>query len=415
MFDTLFHYPRVLARHCEGPAAKERALYLANYATGGAAHSTLLGLAPELLVIARRIDLDGERSIPFSEIEAAADRWVDCQRRHHRVRLANFSKTRFIRTATAWLRFLGRLVEPEEKPTEFAGLVSEFEHYLLDERGLSRHTIDNRCWHVQTFLRWLGLQGTGLAELQLKQVDAFLALKHTQGWCRVSMATAVKALRSFFRHAGEKDWCSPVLAVGVEGPRLFSQESLPEGPKWEDVLQLIASADTNNPKDIRDRAILLLLAVYGLRRGEVVGLTLDDVDWEHDILHVSRPKQRRKQEYPLAVEVGEAILRYLERVRPRIDSRSLFLTTKAPFRPLAPTSLHHVVSTRLQALHISCRGHGPHSLRHACATHLIAEGLSLKQIGDHLGHRSTYATRTYAKVDLAGLRQVADFALGDLL
>ena len=321
MFDTLFHYPRVLARHCEGPAAKERELYLANYASGGAAHSTLLGLAPELLVIARRIDLDGERSIPFSEIEAAADCWVECQRRLHRVRLANFSKARFIRTATAWLRFLGRLVEPEEKPAEFVGLVSEFDHYLRDERGLSRHTIDNRCWHVQTFLRWLDLQGIGLAELQLEQVDVFLALKHTQGWCRVSMATAVKSLRSFFRYGGEKGWCVPVLAVGVEGPRLFSQESLPEGQKWEDVRQLIASADTNSPKDIRDRAILLLLAVYGLRRGEVVGLTLDDVDWEHDILHVSRPKQRCKQEYPLAVEVGEAILRYLERVRPRIGSR----------------------------------------------------------------------------------------------
>lgn len=415
MFDTLFHYPRVLARHCEGPAANERALYLAHFASGGAAHSTLLGLAPELLVIARRIDLDGERSIPFSEIEAAADRWVDCQRRHHRVRLANFSKTRFIRTATAWLRFLGRLVEPEEKPAEFAGLVSEFEHFLHDERGLSRHTIDNRCWHAHAFLRWLGLQGIGLAELQLEQVDAFLALKHTQGWCRVSMATAVNALRSFFRYAGEKGWCAPVLAVGVEGPRLFSQESLPVGPKWEDVQRLIASADTDIPKDIRDRAILLLLAVYGLRSGEVVGLTLDDVDWEHDILHVSRPKQRRKQEYPLAVEVGEAILRYLERVRPRIASRSLFLTTKAPFRSLAPTSMYHVVSTRLQALNISCRKRGPHSLRHACATHLVAEGLSLKQIGDHLGHRSPYATRTYAKVDLAGLREVADFALGDLL
>jgi site-specific recombinase XerD len=139
------------------------------------------------------------------------------------------------------------------------------------------------------------------------------------------------------------------------------------------------------------------------------------VNWEQDILRVSRPKQRCKQEYPLAAEVGEAILRYLERVRPRIGSRSLFLTIRAPFRPLVSTSLHHLVSTRLKALNIYCPKRGPHSLRHACATHLVAEGLSLKQIGDHLGHRSAYATRTYAKVDLAGLRQVADFALGDLL
>ena len=113
--------------------------------------------------------------------------------------------------------------------------------------------------------------------------------------------------------------------------------------------------------------------------------------------------------------MGEAILRYLQRVRPCIRSRSLFLTLRAPFRPLVATSLHYLVSTRLKALNICCPRRGPHALRHACATHLVAEGLSLKQIGDHLGHRSAYATRTYAKVDLAGLRQVADVALGDLL
>jgi integrase/recombinase XerD len=415
MFDTLFHYPRVLARHTEGPAAYERERYLANCASGGAARSTLLGLAPELLVIAQRIELDGGRSISFAEIEAAADRWVAYQRRHHRLRFARFSRERFVHTAAAWLRFLGRLQEPEEKPAAFTGLVSEFDRNLREERGLSQHTIHNRCWHVQTFLQWLSEQGSGLAELRLEQVDSFLALKRTQGWCRVSMATGVKALRSFFLYAGERGWCAPGLAVGIEGPRLFSHESLPVGPKWEEVQRLIASTDTDCRQDIRDRAILLLLAVYGLRRGEVVALTLDDVDWAQDILHVSRPKQRCKQDYPLAAEVGEAILRYLQRVRSRIQARSLFLTLRAPFRPLVATSLHYLVSTRLKALNITCPQSGPHALRHACATHLVAEGLSLKQIGDHLGHRSAYATRTYAKVDLAGLRQVADMALGDLL
>jgi site-specific recombinase XerD len=56
----------------------------------------------------------------------------------------------------------------------------------------------------------------------------------------------------------------------------------------------------------------------------------------------------------------------------------------------------------------------PHGLRHACAAHLVEAGLSLKEIGDHLGHRGTYATRTYAKVDLVGLREVAAFDLGGL-
>jgi integrase len=160
---------------------------------------------------------------------------------------------------------------------------------------------------------------------------------------------------------------------------------------------------------------LLLLAVYGLRCSEVVALTLDDIGWEQDILHVTRPKQRCKQDYPLTTDVGDAILRYVKQVRPRCALRSLFLTIKAPLRPLVASSLHHLVAPRIRALGIHCPRQGPHALRHACATHLVAEGLSLKQIGDHLGHRSPFATRTYAKVDLPGLREVADFSLRGLL
>jgi site-specific recombinase XerD len=101
-------------------------------------------------------------------------------------------------------------------------------------------------------------------------------------------------------------------------------------------------------------------------------------------------------------------------VRPRCARREIFLTLKAPFRRLSQRALYHLVSTRLGALGIQVPRRGPHSLRHACAGHLQAEGFSLKAIGDHLGHRSAYATRIYAKVDLVGLREVANFDLGGL-
>ena len=133
-----------------------------------------------------------------------------------------------------------------------------------------------------------------------------------------------------------------------------------------------------------------------------------------EIVSITRPKPRRVQEYPLVSEAGEALLRYLQRVRPHCTRREIFLTLKAPFRRLSQGALYHLVSTRLGALGIHVPRRGPHSLRHACAGHLVAEGFSLKQIGDHLGHRSAYATRIYAKVDLVGLREVANFDLGGL-
>jgi site-specific recombinase XerD len=87
----------------------------------------------------------------------------------------------------------------------------------------------------------------------------------------------------------------------------------------------------------------------------------------------------------------------------------------APFRPLTSDGMAEIVRRRLHALGLTLPHYGPHVLRHACATRLLAQGLSLKEIGDHLGHRSSDATSIYAKVDLAALRTVANFSLEDLL
>jgi integrase/recombinase XerD len=231
----------------------------------------------------------------------------------------------------------------------------------------------------------------------------------------VSVATCAKALRAFFRHAAMRGWCAGDIAAGIHGPRLFAQEGLPTGPVWSDVQQLITSTKGDRPGDIRDRAILMLFATYGFRSAEVARLRLEQVNWEREIIAIMRPKQRRAQEYPLVHSVGEAIIRYLRQVRPRGSHREIFLTLSAPFRPLSQGALYHLVSKRFCALQTDSRHRGPHSLRHACAGHLVAERFSLKAVGDHLGHRSASATRTYAKVDLAGLREVGNFDLGGLL
>ena len=149
--------------------------------------------------------------------------------------------------------------------------------------------------------------------------------------------------------------------------------------------------------------------------GEVAGLRLEQVNWEREVISIVRPKQRRMQEYPLIQSVGEAIIKYLQRVRPHCSHREIFLTLKAPFRRLSAGALYHLVRSRLSALQIESVHRGPHSLRHACAGHLVVEKFPLKAVGDHLGHRSTFATRTYAKVDMPGLREVANFDLGGLL
>ena len=158
-----------------------------------------------------------------------------------------------------------------------------------------------------------------------------------------------------------------------------------------------------------------MLAVYDLRRSEVTRLRLEDLDWVGEKLHVTRPKQLCTQHYPLDRDVGDAILRYLKEARPKCTYRQLFLTLDAPVRPLKPNCVTPIVRSRFKALSIHVQRQGAHSLRHACARHLLDAGFSLKQIGDQLGHRSAAATRVYVKVDLIGLRQVAELDLEGIL
>jgi integrase/recombinase XerD len=414
MFETLYSYPQVLRRHREGPWAEERERFLAQCVEQGFARATLREIAAELLVVAQYFHI-GEARFSTQDVEAAADRWVRFQRRRERIQDCRWSRQRFISTANSWLRFLDCLERSHQETQPFTHLVDEFSAFMLDERGLSARTIAGRCWQVRHLLDSLQSAKHSLARLSLKEVDDYLAMKADEGWGRVSMASAASALRSFFKYAEMRQWCPAGIAAGIEGPRVFREEGLPRGLDWQQVRQLIASTGGCGARDIRDRAILMLFAIYGLRRGEVSQLRLEDVDWEHEVLRVHRPKQRRTQDYPLVSVVGDAILRYLQEVRPRSARRELFLALKAPFRPLSTNDMYRLVRSRLAALGVSGPHRGPHCLRHACATHLLASGFTLKQIGDHLGHRSAYATRVYAKVDLAGLRQVAEFDLRGLL
>ncbi|MBU1170013.1 MAG: tyrosine-type recombinase/integrase, partial [Proteobacteria bacterium] len=154
---------------------------------------------------------------------------------------------------------------------------------------------------------------------------------------------------------------------------------------------------------------------YGFRRGEVAQLKLDDIDWIGEKIRVSRPKQRKTQCYPLIMEVGESILRYLREIRPRSPHRYIFLSLAAPIRPLSPHSISAVARSRLKAIGVTLSWQGAHCLRHSCARHLLDSGFSLKEIGDHLGHRTVNSTLNYTKIDISGLRQVAELDLRGVL
>jgi site-specific recombinase XerD len=417
MFEDLVKRPYALARHRGSPLAEERHRYLVHCAELGMAHNTMHQIAIYLLTATKVLRL-GDRPddlISPAEIEAAAIHWVKRRSKPSQSKRKRRYGCSFITCATHWLKFLGRWQQPVTAPRPFADRVASFADYMRRERCLAPLTVSRRCRVAQELFDALCDAKHPFEQVTPLQVDAVVMQKLQKGqMARISVQAYASDLRVFFRYAEIKGWCRCGLAESIHGPRVFAQETLPAGPSWEDVRRLLATTEGDGLKAVRDRAILLLLSTYGCRAGEVVRLRLEDLDWQQERICFTRPKASRTQTYPLSQAVGEALIRYLK-VRPRSAYREVFLRLLAPIAPLNSDSLWNIVGRRLRPLGITLRHYGPHSLRHACATHLLEQGFSLKEIGDHLGHRRAETTRVYTKVDLTGLRRVADFDLEGLL
>ncbi|MGA7795315.1 MAG: site-specific integrase [Candidatus Acidiferrales bacterium] len=295
----------------------------------------------------------------------------------------------------------------QNEPSPYNHQLQQFLTSLKQERGFADATIVNRKRSLKPFLAWLVGRGVPLSTVSPVVITKYFTGAVAGKWKRTSVSFHVQSLRSFFRYASSRGWCAAGISESIDAPRLYTHENLPQGPSWEEVKKLLASVNGTSPVQIRSRCAILLCAVYGLRVGEVCRLRLEDIDWSDEKISVRRSKQRKVQTYPLTTEVGNALLRYLKEVRPRCAHREVLLTLRRPYRPVSVGALSTMTQKLQKRLGLKLKRYGSHVLRHACATHLLAQGLTLKEVGDHLGHVSVAATRIYAKVDLTALREVA--------
>lgn len=415
MFAQLFKRPAAVRRHTEATLYAERLKYLNYLQARGAARATLIACAAALLRIGANMCSMSSRTFTLQQIETAANRWVNRRNGSPRKTHGQATKRMFVSTAKNWFAFLKRLQkEPGEQA--YSGHLDAFVRFMREEQNLSLVTIRARSGRVAEFLRWIDAEGVNLSGLDVGVLDRLFALKKTRdGLSRTSMQTYTYQLRSFLRYAQRRKWCQAGLAAAIQPPRVYQAEGLPAGPSWEVVGQLLAKTRGKCASQVRDRAALMLFSLYGLRVSEVRRLCLEDLDWEHALLRVHRSKPSQQvQCYPLISTVANALARYLRQVRPKTQRREVFLLLRAPYGPLSNSAFWQMVNRRLRPMGVGLKHHGPHALRHACATRLLERRLSMKEIGDFLGHHHPASTAVYAKVDLAGLRQVANFDLGGL-
>ena len=183
---------------------------------------------------------------------------------------------------------------------------------------------------------------------------------------------------------------------------------VPRHLPWEDVRKLIESVDTSSPTGLRNKAILLLIAVLGLRNQEVRGLQLRDILWRTAEIRLRKTKTRRERILPLPCEVGAAIAGYLFHGRPRTPAPEVFLRHLTPVGPITSThGVGNIVKKHLLLTGIRASNRGAHLLRHSLATRMVNQAVPIKQIADMLGHSSIDTTAIYTKVDTTHLAAVA--------
>lgn len=418
LFNKIFERRKALRRHTAAPLLKERLMYLQYCADNGTTEGNLRRISQYLLIVMQYLNFNEPRTVSISEIEKAADSWANNEKIYRRENeYSKFAKARFIRDASAWFEMLDCLKKKEKQPIPFEEYMNKYNDYMRYEQGLSENTIDGRFFQIKDFLINIHEKKKSFIEMTPLVIDEILTKKYNvDGYSRRTVQSYASVIRSFLKYAENQTWCQKNLAASIKAPRVYRYESLPSSPSWSNVKKLLENTKTDNRTDIRDYAILMLLSIYGMRCSEVVNLCLEDLDWKNEHIYLRRAKRSKPQIFPLTKIVGESILRYIKEVRQNNCSlREVFICRRSPYRSLGTSTVYQIVSRRLKPLNLNIKHHGPHALRHACATHLINEGVTLKEISDHLGHQGLETTRIYAKVDLVNLRKVADFNLGDLL
>jgi integrase/recombinase XerD len=290
--------------------------------------------------------------------------------------------------------------EPTVAVTPAERCLEAFRQYLVEERGLSEGTVVADVHVAGLFLATRPAEDLKLAEVTPGEIVEFVRDK-----CEERGSAYVTAgLRAFLRFCHVSGLTARPLVDAVPKVASWRLASLPKAVDRSTVRALLASCDRRTTFGRRDFAVLMLLSRLGLRAGEVTALRLEDVDWRAGEI-VIRGKGPRLDRLPLPADVGDALAAWLRRGRPRCECREVITRLRAPHRPLTPSGVAAIVNAaglRAGVGHIHA-----HQLRHTAATEMLRAGAGLVEIGQVLRHRSPFTTAIYAKVDRAGLRELA--------
>jgi site-specific recombinase XerD len=404
VINELFTFPSTIERLRQGPLSEYLDAYAAAVSEQGYARHSI---GRQIVAIA-----DFSRWLKHKHIAIEAldhqvvDRFLRLRRRQQRVGRGD-SKALDRMLFMLRQKGIAKPCPPPVADNVRSKIAAEFRCYLLQELGRSPSTAKNYVPFIDRLLMERFQNRTpNLALLRAPDVTGFV-IRHAHQLSPVRAGIMVTALRSFFRYLLHRGAIATDLAGCVPAVPNWSVSTLPRFLPTAVVEKLLNRCDRKTAVGRRNHAILMLLARLGLRAGEVIKLSLDDIDWDSGQITI-HGKGGRSAQLPLPADVGTALAAYLRRDRPHSTSRRVFLRHRAPLTGFAnPSTLSSIVRRALKHAGVESAHMGAHVLRHSLATSLLRRGGSLDEIGELLRHQSPNTTAIYAKVDVTALHTLA--------
>jgi integrase/recombinase XerD len=287
---------------------------------------------------------------------------------------------------------------------DYAGQVESFLDHLFLERGLAGHTIAAYRADLNHFGNFLAARGRPAAdELSREEVSLYLR-ELKQAYARRTIRRRFSALNGFFRFLLARGLARRNPLEGFELPRL--DRNLPGVLSIAEIRALLAAPDPDTVLGQRDRVMLEVLYGAGLRVSELVGLELQQINFNLGIINVIG-KGDKERIVPLPLPIIANLREYIGRGRKKLlkgrFSNYLFLNRSG--RPLSREGFWKNIRRYARKAGIRQEVY-PHLLRHSFATHLLSGGADLRIVQTLLGHADLATTQIYTRVDAERLRQV---------
>ncbi len=272
----------------------------------------------------------------------------------------------------------------------------EFERYLLDTKGVSKNTFESYTRDIGQFIHYLDVCGyNSLESVDNNVVNGYIEYCIKSGRSNSTITRVTASIRCYFQFLNKDNI---VLSNPMKGIKTVKAEKkLPEILSGKEIDLLLAQPDITDAKGCRDKAMFELLYATGIRVSELIGLDLNDINFEIGVIRCSGSKNERV--IPLYANALKSVENYIKNVRYysvlEADEQALFVNMNG--QRLTRQGFWKIIKQYAKQAGIK-KDITPHTLRHSFAAHLLENGAQLKDIQLMLGHSDISSTQIYSQI-----------------